>query len=95
MLQTRGDVNLPLEALRGDALGEFRIENLYDHLASELRVGGDEHARHPAAAELSLKIVASGKRLPQAVNQVGRQCGSILAHDQLYDLNQFPEISRA
>src|SRR5205814_8653070 len=73
--------------------GKFRVEHFDDDLASEASVAGDEDARHPTAAELALEVVRAGERSSQAVNQVSRVRFLTLAHDQLYGLKRFTEIS--
>src|SRR5687767_8451027 len=57
MLQPRSDFYLARKPLGVHARGELWGENLDDDLASERRIGRQEHARHPAAAELPFELV--------------------------------------
>src|SRR5688500_13579652 len=72
MLKARGNPNFPLEPLAGDTLGEVRSQKLDDDCAPELQLLRDIHARHSAAAKLSLDGVRAGKGPLKLVADFGR-----------------------
>jgi hypothetical protein len=53
VLQTRRELNFPLEALGAHASTHFRRKHLDDDLAAQARLFGEEDAAHPPAAELA------------------------------------------
>ena len=60
MLQSRRERDLAREALGGHVDADVRRERLEHDLTPERVFGGDEDARHPAAAELALDGVDGG-----------------------------------
>src|SRR6266545_185799 len=63
VLKLRSDLNLPSETLEVYRGSKIRRENLDHNLPLESSVLGDEHSRHPTAAELTRESVGSAKRL--------------------------------
>ena len=75
MLQPRGDLDLPEEALGSQGRGELGVEHLDRHGTVMLHVLGQEDGGHPTAAELALNRVAVGERSAQGVEQIGHGGG--------------------
>ena len=61
VLELGGELDLALEAFDADALHELGRKDFDDDFASEGGLGGDEDARHAAAAELSLEGIAAAE----------------------------------
>jgi len=57
MLQVGGELDLLPEARLAHFAGQFGREQLDDDLAVQRRLGREEHAAHPTAAELLLDVV--------------------------------------
>jgi hypothetical protein len=62
MLEARGEEDLATEALGTHPRHQIRREDLHHDAASERLLGRDEHARHPAPAELTFEGVAVAER---------------------------------
>jgi hypothetical protein len=54
MLQRRHQPDLALEALERQLFAQLRTQYFHDDVAVELFVACDVHARHPAAAKLTM-----------------------------------------
>ena len=69
MRQRRDGLDLALEPLDADTLGEFRRQDLDHDLALEARLLGHKDLGHPSATEFALDDVAAGqgglKLIPQ------------------------------
>ena len=61
MLQPRREGDLTPEPLERHVAGHLVRQHLDHDLAIERHVGRDEHARHPAAAELALEGVGAAQ----------------------------------
>ncbi len=61
MLQLRGDLNFPVETPAVNLDCQLGRQKLDDHPSAEQSVAGDEHATHPAAAELD--VVGVGEKV--------------------------------
>ena len=70
LLERRGELDLALEPLGRDRRGELGGEHLHDDLSAEPVLGGDEDARHPAAAELALDRVGAAERVLDALPEI-------------------------
>ena len=62
MLQSRSKTNLPRKTLGVHTRCQLWRQNLDDHLPTERGIGGEEYARHPAAAELAIELVCVSQR---------------------------------
>ena len=63
VLEPRGELDLATEAVDAHAAGEVGWQDLDHHRATQRTLGGDEDARHPAAAEFALDGVALAERV--------------------------------
>ena len=61
-LECGGEPDLPREALDGELLAQLGREHLHHDVATELLVSRHEHARHPAASELTRDAVRGAQR---------------------------------
>ncbi len=61
MLQPRRELDLALESLGAEAVGQLRAQHLERHRPVVPEVPGEVDRRHPAAAELALEGVAAGQ----------------------------------
>src|SRR5207253_4348117 len=94
LLQRRGDLDFAIEPLGADPLRQLGGEDLYDDLAPQLGIFGDEDAGHPAAAQLTLQCVCRTECRLELFAQVhateGRaressdwgECGARLKYDR-------------
>ena len=62
LLQRRRELDLTREALGAERGGQLRRQQLDHHVAAERFVARHEHARHAAAAKLTLERVGSAER---------------------------------
>ena len=62
VVQRGGDLDLEAESVGADATGQLGCEDLDHDLSPERPLGGEEHARHAAAAELTLDGVRAVQR---------------------------------
>ncbi len=61
MLQTGGELDLPLEPLRAQRRGKFGMEDFQGDTAVVLEISYDVDRRHSPAAEFALDRVAAGE----------------------------------
>ena len=73
MIESRGELDLPQEALGAEAGREIRMQHLDRDSAIVLAVLGEVHGRHAAAAELAIDRVGLRQCVPQAVDW---KCGN-------------------
>ena len=57
LLESRGELDFPREALGAHPLHEFGSDDLDHHFAPQRHLVGHEDARHPTATELALECV--------------------------------------
>ena len=79
MVQRPGNLDLALESPALDRGGRRGRQDLDHHLAGEPRFLGEEDAAHPAAAELTLDLVAVAEHRLQAVAEVSHDAPERLA----------------
>src|SRR5207237_6262685 len=77
MLELGRKEDLALETFERDLRRGLRREHLDHDLAVERGLLGDEHARHPTAAEFALERVASAQGRLQLVAQIRRRQASV------------------
>ena len=65
MLETGGELDLPLEPVGADGDGELRKQHLQRDGAVVLEVAGEVDGGHPAATELALERIAVRERGPK------------------------------
>jgi len=70
VLQPRRKLYLTMEPVGADADGEFGVQDLDDDRALQSDVFGQEHARHPAATELTGDRVARAERSLQGAEEI-------------------------
>ena len=58
LLQARRKLHLAREPVDAYAFEQFRSHDFDDHLTPQRELGGHEHLRHPASAQLALKAVS-------------------------------------
>jgi len=72
VLQLGDELNLPTETLHVDLRGELSGQDLDDDFSPERGLFGEEHARHPSAAELALDHICVTKAFFERAAKVGR-----------------------
>src|SRR5438094_728752 len=72
VLHLRRELYFTLESGETDGRGHLCGENLYDDLAVELDLAGNEHSRHSAAAELALDSEPITQRLLKLFRERGQ-----------------------
>ena len=73
VLELRADLDLAAEALVVHPRRELGREDLHHDLPLQRHVGGDEDARHPAAAQLAFELVLRGQGLLEDVGADGER----------------------
>ena len=73
VLQRRREPDLLPEPVDAHRRAQLRGEHLHDDLATEPALVGDEHAAHPAAAELTFHSVAVTESTLKAGQKVGHE----------------------
>src|SRR5689334_19081058 len=71
VLQLRRELDLALEPVDTDPGCHLGREHLHDHLPPEAHLLREEHAAHPAPAELALDAVGSGEHGLETLSKVG------------------------
>src|SRR5258705_10196627 len=71
MLEPRDELDLSAEPVRADAGARLVGQDLDDDVAVEPLVVRDEHARHPAAAQLAVHAVGVAEGLLEGVGEGG------------------------
>ena len=77
MLQARGELDLAPESLLAHRRRELGREHFHDDEAVERDLARDEHARHPAPAELVLEGVRIAERALELRPEIGAHAGGI------------------
>ena len=83
-LERRGELDFPGESRGRESVGELRWQHFDDDIAAEGFVAGDEHAGHPARAQLGLHRVAAAERLLELVEQRVQRTGSLAGARLMY-----------
>jgi hypothetical protein len=77
MLQACRDLDLATKAFDTDAGREIGREDFDDDAPSERALLGDEHATHPATAQLALDEVGAGEGSLEVVAKLGAHSGNV------------------
>ncbi len=70
VVETSGDLNLAQESGRSHIGGQLGAEHFHGYRALVLEVVGQEDSRHPALPQFPLDLVAGGKRVADAFEQL-------------------------
>src|SRR5450759_5018224 len=65
MLKLRGELDLAAEPFTIHAGGQFRWQDLDDHLSIQRTLGGDEYSAHPAAGQFAVESIVGAERRAQ------------------------------
>jgi hypothetical protein len=69
-LERGGELEFPRESCSRECVGELGRQHLDDDFPAERFVVSDEHAGHPAAAQLSLYCIGAPERLLELVEKI-------------------------
>ena len=73
VLEARGDLDLPQEAVGADRRGQLRPEHLERHVAAVLEIFGEVDRRHAPRAEFPLDAIPAGEGRIQAIDGIGHR----------------------
>jgi hypothetical protein len=69
VLQLRDELDFATEAIGADAGRGFARQDFDDDIAVEREIAGDEHARHPTAAEFAVDAIGVAERALERISE--------------------------